>query len=73
MGRVIGLVLILLGLAGLAFGGFTYARQKETVDLGPIDITATEKKTVPIPPVAGAIAVAAGLVLILSDRRRVEA
>lgn len=73
MGRIIGLVLILLGLAGLAWGGFTYARERHNVDLGPVDITTTEKKTVPIPPAAGAVAVAAGLVLILFDRRRVEA
>jgi hypothetical protein len=73
MARTVGLILILLGVVGLAFGGITYARQHKSVDLGPVEVTTTEKKTVPIPPIAGAVAVAAGLVLILTDRRRVEA
>ena len=73
MGRIIGLILILLGLAGVAWGGFTYTKERHNVDLGPVDFEVTEKKTVPIPPIAGAVAVAAGLVLILVDRRRAEA
>ena len=70
MARTVGMILILLGLAGLAFGGITYARHHEKVELGPIDVQTTEKKTVPIPPIAGAVAVVAGLVLVMSDRRR---
>jgi hypothetical protein len=73
MGRVIGIILILAGLAGIAWGGFTYMREKHDVDLGPVDIQVTEKKRVPIPPAAGAAVVAAGLVLILLDRRRAAA
>ncbi len=73
MGRIVGLILILLGLAGVAWGGFTYTKERHDVDLGPVDLSVTEKKTVPIPPIAGAVAVAAGLVLILVDRRRAAA
>jgi hypothetical protein len=73
VGRIVGIILILLGLAGVVWGGFTYTKERHDVDLGPVDFQVTEKKTVPIPPIAGAIAVAAGLVLILVDRRRAEA
>jgi hypothetical protein len=73
MARGIGVVLLLLGLAGLAWGGFGW-NKKSDVDLGPIDLTVTERKTVPIPPVAGAVAVVAGLALVLAGgARRKEA
>lgn len=73
MARGIGVVLLLIGLAGLAWGGFGW-NKKSDVDLGPIDLTVTERKTVPIPPVAGAVAVVAGLALVLAGgARRKEA
>lgn len=73
MARGIGVVLLLLGLAGLAWGGLSWNKQNN-VDLGPVDLTVTERKTVPIPPVAGAVAVVAGLALVLAGgARRKEA
>jgi hypothetical protein len=65
MARAVGMLLLLIGLAGLAWGGFQYAQERHRVDLGPVDLSVTEKKTVPIPPVAGAVALAAGLVLLV--------
>ena len=70
MGRIVGIILILAGLAGLAWGGFTWTQKKHEVDLGPIEMEVNERRTVPIPPVAGAVAIAAGIVLIVLDRRR---
>jgi hypothetical protein len=58
------MVLLLLGLAGLAWGGFQYSQERHRVDLGPVSMDVTEKKTVPIPPIAGAAAVLAGLMLV---------
>jgi len=70
MVRTIGIVLLVLGLAGLAVGTFEYTRQKKVVDAGPIQIarTATEEVTIP-PLVAGGVA-AVGLVLTLVGSRR---
>ncbi len=70
MGRIVGMILILAGLAGLAWGGFTLTQKRHEVDLGPVEMQVNERRTVPIPPVAGAVAIAAGLVLIVLDRRR---
>jgi hypothetical protein len=70
MGRIVGIILILAGLAGLAWGGFTWTQKSHEVDLGPVEIDVNERRTVPIPPVAGAVAIAAGIVLIVLDRRR---
>jgi hypothetical protein len=70
MTRAVGMILLLLGLAGLAWGGFTYRQERHKVDLGPVDFSVTEKKTVPIPPIAGAVALVAGLALLVVGNGR---
>jgi hypothetical protein len=69
MNKGLGIVLILLGLAGLAWGGFSYTTEKKVVDLGPIHATREENHNVPLPPIAGAIAVVAGVALLVMGRR----
>jgi hypothetical protein len=71
MARGIGIALLVLGLLGLAWGGFSW-KEKENVDLGPVDFSVTERKTVPIPPLLGAAAIVAGLALVVvgGARRR---
>jgi hypothetical protein len=58
---VVGVILIVLGLAGLIAGGVTYTHQKKDVDLGPLQISHEQTRTVPIPPVLGGIALIAGI------------
>lgn len=65
MTRSLGVVLILLGLAGLAWGGLAW-NKKSNVELGPIEMQVTERKSLPIPPIAGAVAVVSGLALIFA-------
>jgi uncharacterized membrane protein YidH (DUF202 family) len=67
---IIGIVLIVLGVLGLAMGGFSFTRKEKVIDLGPIQATADKKETVPIPPVLGAIALISGVVLIAVGSRR---
>jgi hypothetical protein len=67
--RIIGAMLIVLGLIGLAWGGFTYTTRKKVLDVGPIQATREEHHTVPVPPIAGAISLVGGILLIASDRR----
>ena len=69
MTRGIGMILILLGLVGLAWGGFSW-NKKSNVELGPFDLQVTEKKSLPIPPIAGAVAVVAGLALVFAGGAR---
>ena len=64
-----GVLLIVLGLAALAYQGFTYTSRETVVDLGPIHATA-DRQTVPLPPVLGVVAVAAGVVLVIAGVRR---
>lgn len=69
MVRTIGAILIVLGIIGLAWGGFTYTTKKKVLDIGPIQATREEHHAVPIPPIAGAISLVGGIVLIAADRR----
>ncbi len=68
--RIVGFVLVVLGLVSLLYGGITYTRREKVLDIGPIEATAEKRETVPLPPVLGALALAGGIVLMVADRRR---
>jgi len=62
---IVGIVLIILGLLALLSEGITYTKTEKVLDIGPIEATAKHQKTIPIPPVFGGAAVAAGIVLVV--------
>ncbi|MGD0225648.1 MAG: DUF3185 domain-containing protein [Terriglobia bacterium] len=66
MNRTLGIILIALGLFGLAWGGFTYTTRQKVVDIGPIHATRDITRNVPLPPIAGAVALIAGIVLLVA-------
>ncbi len=66
----LGVLLVVLGVAGLAVRGFTYTTQEKLVDIGPIHATADREHTVYIYPAAGIAAVAIGGALIVFGRRK---
>ena len=68
--RIVGIVLIVAGLAGFMFGGISWTENKTIVDIGPIQATAKERKSFPIPAVVSGIAVVAGIVLLVMPSRR---
>lgn len=68
--KIAALVLIIAGALALAYGGFTYSKQSAAVNLGPIQLNITEKKTVPIPVWAGIGAIVLGGVLLAAGGRR---
>ena len=67
--KILGFILIALGLFGLAWGGFTYTTREKVVDIGPIHATRDETHHVPLPPIAGAVALVGGVVLLLAGKR----
>lgn len=69
---MIGVVLIVLGLAALAYQGFTYTTREQVLDLGPIQATAERKKTVSLPPVFGIVAVVGGVALLVAGSRKAQ-
>ena len=68
--RIAGIILIILGVVGLVYGGITYTRRRDTVSLGPITATVNQRETVPISPVAGGIALVVGIGLLVASGRR---
>ncbi len=67
---LVGLVLIVLGVVALAWGGISYTRQKKVLEIGSFQATTEEKKTIPLPPLVGGVALAGGIFLVVSSRRR---
>ena len=66
LAAVVGLILIILGVISLAYQGITYTTQKKVLDIGPIQATKEEHKTIPLPPILGAIALVGGIVLMIA-------
>jgi hypothetical protein len=67
---LIGVVLIVLGVAALAYQGITYTSRETVLDIGPVQATAERQKTVPLPPVLGIAAVAGGVALLVVGLRK---
>jgi hypothetical protein len=61
---LIGIILIVLGVAGFAFGGVSFTHQKKDVDLGPLQVSHKEKDTMPISPVLSTLSLVAGIGLV---------
>ena len=67
---IVGVLLIIVGIAGLAFGGFSFTRKEKVLDVGPIEASADKKESLPVPPILGALAIVGGVVLLASGARR---
>jgi hypothetical protein len=67
---VLGIALIVLGVLALAYQGITYTTREKVVDLGPLKITADKEKSIPLPPILGALALAGGVVLVIVGVRK---
>jgi hypothetical protein len=68
--RAIGVTLIALGLVALAYQGFTYTTREKAIDLGPLQVTTERTRKIPIPPIAGALALMGGVVILVLGSRR---
>jgi hypothetical protein len=68
--KIIGLVLIGLGIIGILYGGITYTKREKIIDIGDLEASVDTKERIPLPPVAGGLAILAGAILIVMDRRR---
>jgi hypothetical protein len=69
--KIAAIVLIVVGVIALAYGGISYTREKKVIDLGPIEATTKTRETIPLPPVLGIAAIAGGIaLLVVSGRKR---
>ena len=69
-GTILGIILIVIGVAGFALGGFSFTKKEKVLDVGPIEATADDKKTVAIPPLIAGIALVSGVVLLVAGARK---
>lgn len=67
---LLGVILLIAGLAGLAWPVISYTKTEKVVDLGPIEVTADRQKHVPVPPIVGGLAAVAGLIIIVTSSRK---
>jgi hypothetical protein len=68
--RIAGIILIIVGAIGVIYGGITYTRRRDTVSIGPLSATVSERKTLPISPVVSGVALIAGIGLLVASGRR---
>ena len=68
--KLIGIILIVAGGLGLAYGGFSYTKQSTAMKLGTIELKLDEKKTVDVPMIVSAGAIALGIFLLVAAGRK---
>jgi hypothetical protein len=68
--KIVGIVLIVIGIVALAYGGISYTRREKVLDIGPIEATTERRETIPLPPVLGGLALAGGIALLIVGSRR---
>jgi hypothetical protein len=67
--KVAAILLIVLGVVSLAYQGITYTTREKVIDLGPIEATAKKEKTIPLPPILGAVSLIGGVALLALGKR----
>ena len=68
--RVLGIILIVLGIVGLLSGGFAWTQKDKVVDLGPVEVTRDQHRQLPIAPVIAVGLVIAGVGALAASRRQ---
>ncbi len=67
--RALGVILIVVGIIALAWGGITYTKRERVLDMGSLHATVEKKEHISLSPVAGGVALVAGLILVARERR----
>ncbi len=68
--KLIGIILIVAGSLGLAYGGFSYTKETTGMKLGPIELKVEEKQNVNVPLIVSAAAIAVGVFLLVGVGRK---
>jgi len=68
--KLIGIILIVAGGLGLAYGGFSYTKESTAMKLGSMELKVQERKTVTVPLIVSAGAIAIGIVLLIAAGRK---
>lgn len=66
---MLGIILIVVAVLAFAYQGINYTTREKVVDLGPLQMTTERTRTLPLPPIVGAIALVGGIVLLVTGRK----
>jgi len=67
---MLAMLLIALGIAALAYGGITYWSHDTVIDVGKLHVTTEKAHQVPLPPLAGALAIGVGVTLMIMNVKK---
>jgi uncharacterized membrane protein HdeD (DUF308 family) len=67
---LLGIILIVLGIMAFAYQGIDFTTREKIVDLGPVHMSADRTRTLPLPPIVGAIAIIGGIVLLATGSKK---
>jgi uncharacterized membrane protein YidH (DUF202 family) len=67
---IVGIILIVVGILALVYGGFSYTKREKIIDAGPLQVSADREKTIPFPPILGGICLVGGIILVLAGNRK---
>ncbi len=67
---LVGIFLVVIGMIALIYQGVTYTTREKIFQIGPIEAQKEEKKTIPLPPILGALALAGGIVLVVYGAKK---
>ena len=67
---LIGIALIVLGVVAFAYQGITYTTRENVINLGPLQASVDTKKTIPLSPVLGGLALVGGIVLVVVGAKK---
>jgi hypothetical protein len=67
---IVGIVLIIVGIIGFAYGGLGWTTEKKDAQLGPLEIKHTEDHGISFPPILSGICVVGGIVLVALGGRK---
>jgi uncharacterized membrane protein YidH (DUF202 family) len=68
--KVLGIVLIVVGLVALAVGGISWTKREKVLDIGPLQAETRKTETLPLPPLFGVLAVVGGIALVVVGGRK---
>ena len=66
---IAGVLLIVIGVIALAYGGFSFTTSEKVAEIGPLKVEKEKTRSVPLPPILGGLALAGGVVLLIASRR----
>jgi uncharacterized membrane protein YidH (DUF202 family) len=67
---LLAVILIAVGIIAFAYQGITYTTREKAIDLGPVQVTTEKTRTLPLPPIVGAVALVGGVVLLIMGNKR---